>query len=244
VRLCTTFLFRVGQTGPIARTFTLETYILQPGVIPAPHLEAYPILPPDSIMAKSYHATTTASEVVEDLSQHINGKCILTTGVSPTSLGATFVETIARAQPAFLILAGRDTTKLQRTADAITKTEPQIQVRLLQLDLGSLAAVRKCAAEINSWADVSHIDVLVNSAGIMATNFALSPEGYESQLATNHLGHFLFTNLIMDKILASKTPRVVNISSDGHRLSPIRFGDYNFGVGHYCRSSQIRIILR
>ena len=184
-------------------------------------------------MAHSYNAATTADELVKDLSHHINSKIILTTGVSPGSLGATFVESIVRAQPALLILAGRNPTKLQRTAETITATRPRAQIRLVHLDLGSLDNVRKCAAEVNSWVDVSRVDVLVNSAGIMATDFALSQDGYESQLATNHLGHFLFTNLIMDKILASHSPRIVNISSDGHRLHPIRWGDYNFRVGLY-----------
>ncbi|KAL2870345.1 uncharacterized protein BJX67DRAFT_378326 [Aspergillus lucknowensis] len=65
----------------------------------------------------------------------------------------------------------------------------------------------------------------------MATEFALSPERYEDQVAINRLEHFLFTNLIMDKILASPSPRVVNVSSDGHRLSPIRWADYNVREG-------------
>ncbi|GAB0147068.1 hypothetical protein EsHS_00007449 [Epichloe bromicola] len=52
----------------------------------------------------------------------------------------------------------------------------------------------------------------------MATGYKLSPDGFESQFATNHLGHFLFTNLIMDKLLAAEAPRIVNVSSDGHRL--------------------------
>lgn len=168
----------------------------------------------------------------------IKGNVVLATGVSPNSLGATFVETIASGQPALLVLASRDNTKLQRAANAITTTHSLAQVRLLQLDLGSLATVRESAAEVNSWDDVAHIDVQVNSGGIMATDFALSPDGFESQLATNHLGHFLFTNLIMGKILASKSLRVVNISSDGHRLSPIRWGDYNFRVGLSCCSSK------
>jgi NAD(P)-dependent dehydrogenase (short-subunit alcohol dehydrogenase family) len=181
-------------------------------------------------MAGPYNASTTAEELVKILAAEIKGKVILTTGPSPASIGATFVETVARAQPALLILAGRSTSKLQQTADAITKENPSVPVRLLQLDLGSLAAVRKAASEVNSWTDVPHIDVLVNNAGIMATDFALSPEGYESQFATNHLGHFLFTNLIIEKVLAASSPRIVNVSSDGHRLSPIRWADTNFRV--------------
>jgi NAD(P)-dependent dehydrogenase (short-subunit alcohol dehydrogenase family) len=181
-------------------------------------------------MAGLYNASTTAEELVKNLADEIKGKVILTTGPSSASIGATFVETIAHAQPALLILAGRSTSKLQQTADAITKENSSVPVRLLQLELGSLAAVKRAAAEVNSWSDVPYIDVLVNNAGIMATDFALSPEGYESQFATNHLGHFLFTNLIIDKILASSSPRIVNVSSDGHRLSPIRWADTNFQV--------------
>ena len=182
-------------------------------------------------MAHSYSANSVADELSKDLAQEIKGKFILATGVSPKSLGATFIESIAGSQPALIILAGRDNAKLQRVAAKIlASTQPQVQVRLLQLDLASLALVRQSAAELNSWAEVPRIDVVVNSAGIMATEFALSPDGFESQLATNHLGHFLFTNLIMEKILASESPRVVNVSSDGHRLSPIRWGDYNFRV--------------
>ncbi|KAL2822817.1 hypothetical protein BDW59DRAFT_149222 [Aspergillus cavernicola] len=182
-------------------------------------------------MAPTFGATTTAKDLVQHFSTEIQGKVILTTGPSPTSIGATFVESIARAQPALIILAGRNTTKLQQTADTIAKDHTDVPVRLLQLDLGSLAAVREAAKQVNSWDDVPSIDVVVNNAGIMAVDFSLSPEGYENQFATNHLAHFLFTNLIMDKILASPSPRVVNVSSDGHRLSPIRWADYNFGDG-------------
>ncbi|CAG8894257.1 unnamed protein product [Penicillium egyptiacum] len=71
---------------------------------------------------------------------------------------------------------------------------------------------------------------MVNNAGVMAVDYQLSPEGFESHLATNHLGPFLFTNLIIKKILASKSPRIVVVSSDGHRLNPFRFDDYNFDV--------------
>jgi NAD(P)-dependent dehydrogenase (short-subunit alcohol dehydrogenase family) len=64
----------------------------------------------------------------------------------------------------------------------------------------------------------------------MATEYALSREGVESQFATNHLGPFLLTNLIMGKVVAARSPRVVMVASDGHRLSGIRFTDYNFDV--------------
>ncbi|KAK4188644.1 putative dehydrogenase [Podospora australis] len=182
-------------------------------------------------MPAPYNSKTTGSELVQELADQIKGKVILTSGVTPGGLGAQFVELIATAQPALLILTGRNTSKPQQTADAIAKAHPDVKTRILKLDLGSLAVVREAAAELNSWDDVPVIDVLVNNAAIMATDFALSPDGFESQFATNHLGHFLFTNLIINKVLAAKEPRIVSVSSDGHRLSPVRFDDNDFHGG-------------
>jgi NAD(P)-dependent dehydrogenase (short-subunit alcohol dehydrogenase family) len=184
---------------------------------------------PHSI-APQYNSQTTASELVAELASEIRGKTILITGVSPGGLGAAFVTAIAKVAPALLILAGRSVVRTGETADAITRLYPNVQTRVLDLDLTSLQAVRDAAATVHSWADVPTIDVLVNNAGIMAVEYALSPDGIEQHFATNHLGHFLLTNLLMGKILASTAPRVVNLSSDGHRFSHVRFDDYNFDV--------------
>ncbi|KAH7133370.1 hypothetical protein B0J13DRAFT_587634 [Dactylonectria estremocensis] len=178
-----------------------------------------------------YNAKTTVHELVSDYAPIIEGKVILTTGVTPDSLGHSFVSAIAAASPALLILAGRNATKLQQTADAITAAHPNAQTRNLVVDLCLLASVRKAAAEVNAWADVPSIDVVVNNAGVMGVDYALTPDGFETQFAASHVGHFLLTNLIMDKILASKSPRVVNVSSDGHRMSDIRWADPHFSNG-------------
>ncbi|KAK2598886.1 hypothetical protein QQS21_005628 [Conoideocrella luteorostrata] len=181
--------------------------------------------------SSSYNASTAAAELVHDLATRIKGKIILVTGVSPGGLGAVFAEAVAEAQPAALILAGRNPARVAETVKSITALNNNISVRSLTLDLGSLVKVREAASEVNSWDDITHINVLINNAGIMATDYARSPEGFEGQFATNHLGPFLFTNLIMNKILAAKNPRIVNVSSDGHRLHPIRFFDCNFSDG-------------
>lgn len=160
----------------------------------------------------------------------IKGKVILTTGVTLGGMGAAFAAGIARAQPALLILASRSAAKLQETAQAITKEHPSVKLRTLEVDFVSLSSVRAAADQVNGWADVPQIDVLVNNAAVMAIDWALSPDGFDSQLAINHLGPFLFTNLIMPKILKSPSPRIVNVTSDGHRLGPFRFDDYNFRV--------------
>ncbi|KAJ5450900.1 hypothetical protein N7491_000082, partial [Penicillium cf. griseofulvum] len=158
---------------------------------------------------------------------------ILTTGVRSGSLGGFFVQSIAKAKPAWLILAARNADKLAKMAAEITTAQPEIQVRTLQVDLGSLKSVQEAAAQVNNfWDDIPVIDVLVNNAGIMAVDYQLSPEGFESHLAMNHLGPFLFTNLIIKKIVAIKEPIIVVVSSDSHQLNPFRFYDYNFDVGN------------
>jgi NAD(P)-dependent dehydrogenase (short-subunit alcohol dehydrogenase family) len=181
-------------------------------------------------MPAPYSPDTTANELVRDYADIIKGKVVLVTGVTPGSLGAEFAESVAKGAPSLLILAGRSVEKTQQTADVITAAPLDTLVRVLQLDLASLSAVREAAKATNSWTDVPQIDVLVNNAGLMAVDHKQTVDGFESQFGVNHLGHFLFTNLIINKILVSKSPRVVNISSDGHRLNPIRWADYNFRV--------------
>lgn len=177
--------------------------------------------------------STTTNDLVTEYADIIKGKIILTTGVTPNSLGATFILETASKSPELLILAGRNASKLQELSETITKAYPDVKTRSLVVDLSSLASVRKAAEEVNGWSDVPSINVVVNNAGVMAIPFTLSTDGYEMQFAIGHLGHFLLTNLIMDKILASKSPRVVNISSNGHSLSPIRFADPHFSVSHH-----------
>ncbi|KAI8206210.1 Retinol dehydrogenase 14 [Colletotrichum sp. SAR 10_76] len=179
-------------------------------------------------MAPQLSKDTNGSDLVTAYADQIKRKTILVTGVSPGGLGATFADTVAAASPATLILAGRNTTKVQQTADAITAANPSVHIKTLELDLGSFKNVRNAAETVNAWEDVPHIDVLVNNAGIMAVPFSLTEDGFESQFGTNHLGPFLFTNLIMGKVLAAAEPRVVTVSSDGHRLGHIRWSDYNF----------------
>jgi NAD(P)-dependent dehydrogenase (short-subunit alcohol dehydrogenase family) len=181
-------------------------------------------------MMPRHSPKTTVHQLAQEYAPIIKGKTILTTGVSPRGLGALFVEAIAVAEPGLVILAGRSIGKLQQTADHLAAKFPNLKTRLLTLDLSSLKSVRSAAEEVHAWTDVPNIDVLVNNAGIMATDFKLTKDGFENQFASNHLGHFLFTNLIIDKILASEAPRVVSVSSNGHRLGAIRWGDPHFSV--------------
>ncbi|GKT84093.1 short-chain dehydrogenase/reductase family [Colletotrichum tofieldiae] len=182
-------------------------------------------------MAPQLGFETTGTELVAEYADHIKGKTILVTGVSPGGLGAAFAEKTAAGAPALLILAGRNTAKVQQTADAITAAHPGVGVKALEFDLGSFKSVRKAAETVNGWEDVLKIDVLVNNAGVMATPWGKTEDGFETQFGTNHLGPFLFTNLVIGKVMAAEAPRIVMVSSDGHRMGHIRWTDYNFNVG-------------
>jgi NAD(P)-dependent dehydrogenase (short-subunit alcohol dehydrogenase family) len=173
-----------------------------------------------------------ASTIAADLASNIAGKIILTTGVTQGGLGATFAEEVAKHAPALLILAGRSPNKVQATADKI-KAHPDsanTQVRILTLNLSSQQQIKEAAKEVLAYKE-DRIDVLVNSAGTMAGPYRTTAEGIENQFGSNHIGHFLFTNLIMPKLLASPTPRIVSVASDGHRFSGIRFSDPSFQNG-------------
>ncbi|RDI82661.1 hypothetical protein Vi05172_g7422 [Venturia inaequalis] len=171
---------------------------------------------------------STAEELSAFYAPQIKDKVILTTGISPGSLGAHFVQTIAAHNPKLLILAARSPAKIQQTADAIAKAHPDVPTRNLVLDLGDLKQVWAAAKQVLAYGE--DIDVLVNSAAVMACPYAETVDGLELQFGTNHIGHFLFTNAILTKILNVKG-RVVNVSSAGHRFGGVRFDDISFNSG-------------
>lgn len=154
---------------------------------------------------------------------------VLITGVGPKGLGAEAAKAIVKHQPALLIFASRTLSKIEAVTAEIKGIESNVPIRTLVVDLGSQASVRAAANEVLSYTE--NIDVLINNASIMASPWALTPEGIESQFGTNHIGTFLFTNLILPKIIAAGPgSRIVTVSSVGHRFSDIRFDDYNFQV--------------
>jgi NAD(P)-dependent dehydrogenase (short-subunit alcohol dehydrogenase family) len=140
---------------------------------------------------------------------------------------------IASKSPSLLILTARSTTKAHAVAKKLEDDYPSVDVRVLQLDLSSQRSVRQAATELDNLTQT--IDVLINNAGVMGlSERTLSQDGVEMQFATNYLGHFLFTNLLMGKMVASAAQRpagqtrIVNITSAGHVLTPVRFSDYNY----------------
>ncbi|TVY81132.1 putative oxidoreductase [Lachnellula suecica] len=183
-----------------------------------------------------FDGATEGKEVARVFAEGIRGKTILITGVNRAGIGFTTAEAFASQSPAHLIIAGRTESKLKESIDALRTQFPGVDYRPLKLDLSSQHAVREASAKALSWSDIPTIDIIVNSAGIMLVpERTLSEDGIEMHFATNHIGHFLFTCLLMPKLIkASRSnpagaTRIVNVSS----LSPtmtkqMRWSDMNF----------------
>lgn len=173
---------------------------------------------------------TSGSQVVEVFKDVVKGKTFVITGPSDGGIGAETATCLAAGSPELLVLAGRSLGKIQPVIDRINAINPAVRTKFVILDLSSLASVREAAASIN--AGVERIDVLINNAAVMAVPFSKTVDGIESQFGTNHIGHFLLTDLIMPKILAAGPgARIVNLSSLSHRMADVNLDDYNFDHG-------------
>lgn len=131
-----------------------------------------------------------------------------------------------------MILASRTQSKVEAVAKDISKNHPKVKINIFQVDLSSQKSIRNAAKLINDCTD--RIDILINNAGIVLPQHAFTEDGIEMQFGTNHIGPFLLTNLLLPKmrkaasISSVGSTRIVNVTSAGHVISPIRFSDYNF----------------
>jgi NAD(P)-dependent dehydrogenase (short-subunit alcohol dehydrogenase family) len=180
-------------------------------------------------MAAEFSRETTSEAAASFFADEIKGKTVLVTGASWEGLGAEAARVIVKNGAALVILAGRRQESLDETTQKIKAESPNANLRSLILDLSSLESVRQAAQEVNQYPET--IDVLINNAAVMASPYSTTKDGFELQFGTNHLGHFLFTGLIFSRIMASKEPRIVNVSSFGHHFCPILYDDPGFSEG-------------
>jgi NAD(P)-dependent dehydrogenase (short-subunit alcohol dehydrogenase family) len=151
-----------------------------------------------------------------------SGRVAVITGAN-TGIGYEAAAVLAD-KGAHVVLAVRNLDKGKDAAERIAAKSPNADLVLQQLDLTSLDSVRAAADELCD----SHqrIDLLINNAGVMYTPKGSTKDGFELQFGTNHLGHFAFTGLLLDRLLPVEGSRVVTISSVGHRiLAKIHFDD-------------------
>jgi NAD(P)-dependent dehydrogenase (short-subunit alcohol dehydrogenase family) len=173
-------------------------------------------------MVEVFGAISTTDDVLSGVNLH--GKRILVTGVS-AGLGVETARSLA-VRGAQVVGAARDLTKakaatMQARKDAAASGG---SLELIALDLANLKSVRACAEGLLARGEP--FDVVIANAGVMATPFGHTADGFETQFGTNHLGHFVLVNRIASLIRAGG--RLINLSSSGHRYSNVDLQDPNF----------------
>jgi NAD(P)-dependent dehydrogenase (short-subunit alcohol dehydrogenase family) len=174
-----------------------------------------------------FGAKSTTDEVLAGVDLH--GKRVLVTGVS-AGLGVETARTLV-AHGAHVVGAARDLVKAEKaTAEVRSAAEANGgSFELVELDLANLTNVRACADALNAKGEL--FDVVIANAGVMATPFGHTVDGFETQFGTNHLGHFVFVNRIAS--LIKDGGRFVSLASSGHRYSNVDLVDPNFEHTEY-----------
>jgi NAD(P)-dependent dehydrogenase (short-subunit alcohol dehydrogenase family) len=180
---------------------------------------------------KNFGATTTADEVLEGID--LSGKLVVITG-GASGLGQETARAMA-AKGAHIVIPVRDMAKGEAAVVAIKASVPDADIELMECDLGKMASIHAFAKAFLVQHD--RIDLLINNAGVMACPHMTTSDGLEMQFGTNHIGHFLLTNLLLPAIIkAAKNagkPRIVNLSSRGHHFDTVHFDDPHFETRDY-----------
>jgi NAD(P)-dependent dehydrogenase (short-subunit alcohol dehydrogenase family) len=173
-------------------------------------------------MANVFGATSTTEDVLSGV--RLEGKRVLVTGVS-AGIGVETARALA-AHGAHVVGAARDLVKAEAAAiqvrDAAATDGGSFE--LIALDLANLRSVRACADTL--LAKGEPFDVIIANAGVMATPFGHTADGFETQFGTNHLGHFVLVNRIAP--LLREAGRLINLASSGHRFANVDLEDPNF----------------
>ena len=170
----------------------------------------------------SFSRESTAEEVVSGLD--LSGRVFMITGTT-SGLGEESARVLAGRGARVVILA-RDPDKNSEAAERIRSSVPEADLSTHQLDLADLTSVASFATEAADQFD--RIDVLMNNAGVMCCPFGHTADGFEMQFGTNHLGHFALTARLLPLLRRADRPRVVTLSSGGHRISDVDLDDPNF----------------
>ncbi len=162
-----------------------------------------------SIKKKPFGSRTTADEVLDNVD--LAGKNIVVTGAN-TGIGYEAARALA-AVGARVIFACRSAEKGEQAVSNAKKLHPAAKAEFRQLNLASFENIRQFCEQL----DLDKIDVLICNAGLTQPKYTETEDGLEMTVGVCHFGHFLLTNLLMDKLLAADEPRVVMVSSESHR---------------------------
>ncbi|KNA24295.1 hypothetical protein SOVF_017010 isoform A [Spinacia oleracea] len=184
--------------------------------------------------SSGFSGNSTAEEVTAGING--DGLTAIVTGAT-SGIGAETARVLA-LRGVHVIMGVRNMAAAMEIKEAMARDIPSAKIDAMELDLSSMASVRKFASEYKS--SGLPLNLLINNAGIMATPFMLSKDKFELQFATNHLGHFLLTNLLLERmkktaVESNREGRIVNVSSRRHQLSypeGIRFDNINDPSGY------------
>jgi NAD(P)-dependent dehydrogenase (short-subunit alcohol dehydrogenase family) len=176
----------------------------------------------NKLEATLFGSTSTTDEVLSGV--NLKGKRVLVTGVS-AGLGVETARSLV-AHSAQVVGAARDLNKAKIATEEVRKAAAANggSFELVELDLANLKSVRACADQLLKKGEP--FDVVIANAGVMATPFGKTADGFETQFGTNHLGHFVLVNRIAS--LIRDGGRLINLSSAGHRYSNVDLDDPNF----------------
>eukprot|EP01111_Echinosteliopsis_oligospora_P012603 TRINITY_DN4336_c0_g1_i1.p1 TRINITY_DN4336_c0_g1~~TRINITY_DN4336_c0_g1_i1.p1 ORF type:complete len:197 (-),score=50.71 TRINITY_DN4336_c0_g1_i1:71-661(-) len=166
-----------------------------------------------------YGHRTTAKEVASSFD--LSGRNIIITGGN-AGIGLEAAKVLA-AQGAFIIIACRDPKKAEGAIAEIKADNEKAKVEAMSLNLSNLQSIRDFASSFNSRKIPLH--VLMNNAGVMACPQNKTDDGFELQFGTNHLGHFLLTNLLIESLERGAPSRVINVSSRAHEMCSMQWGN-------------------
>ncbi|KAF3321196.1 short-chain dehydrogenase TIC 32 [Carex littledalei] len=176
-----------------------------------------------------FFSSSTAEEVTRGI--YGTGLTAIITGAS-SGIGTETAQVLA-LRGVHVVMAVRNVSSGNAVKEAIVKEIPTVRIDVMELDLSSMASVRKFALEFDALN--LPLNILINNAGVLATPFSLSQDGWELQFGTNHIGHFLLTDLLLEKMKSTSRKsgiegRIVILSSEGHRLTNwdgVRFDKIN-----------------
>ncbi|PSS11396.1 Short-chain dehydrogenase [Actinidia chinensis var. chinensis] len=175
-----------------------------------------------------FSACSTAEQVTQGIDA--TGLTAIVTGAS-SGIGTETARVLA-LHGVHVVMAVRNIDTGRKVKEAILEEKPEAKIDVMELDLGSMESVRKFATEYKS--SGLPLNLLINNAGVVSPSFMLTQDNIELQFGTNHIGHFLLTNLLLETMKSTahesqKEGRIVNLSSEGHRFvgKGIRFDKIN-----------------
>jgi len=170
-------------------------------------------------MSQAFGPETSAEQATAGID--LAGETIVVTGGS-AGLGVETARVLA-SRGAKIVSVVRNSAKGEAALARIRESVPQADIELAELDLADLDSVRRGGDEIAK--RHPSITRLINNAGVMACPLGHTAQGFELQLGTNHFGHFVLTSRLIGSLLEGAPGRIINLSSGGHKMSPIRFED-------------------